>query len=46
MIAVNEVYRRGNSEVESGDTVAFIPRSAEDENVGRFRHKPVTDRRF
>ncbi|MFN2746030.1 MULTISPECIES: molybdopterin converting factor subunit 1 [Bacillus] len=25
MIAVNEVYTRGNSEVKSGDTVAFIP---------------------
>ncbi|MEC1262309.1 molybdopterin converting factor subunit 1 [Bacillus swezeyi] len=25
MIAVNEVYKRGNSEVKSGDTVAFIP---------------------
>ncbi|MCY7754310.1 molybdopterin converting factor subunit 1 [Bacillus haynesii] len=25
MIAVNEVYRRGNSEVKSGDTVALIP---------------------
>lgn len=39
MIAVNEVYRRGNSEVKSGDTVALIPRSAEVENVGRFRHR-------
>nr|WP_206702883.1 molybdopterin converting factor subunit 1 [Bacillus sonorensis] len=25
MIAVNEVYKRGNSDVKSGDTVAFIP---------------------
>ncbi|MDA7026282.1 molybdopterin converting factor subunit 1 [Bacillus sp. CLL-7-23] len=25
MVAVNEEYRRGNSEVKSGDTVAFIP---------------------